>query len=176
VQVFFRCFRDSIRVPRIENRVLSISEDYYRVPRIRGNGVPTIREIGSLQVQTGYLTFSLKQPRPVVLKLGVNYPLRIICDSSGDNAESNPQCFFIMSDHCEILRVIRHIRHLDLGNRSNKFGNRWFRHLKSIGHTFDSKRFDWISLLMPRGLKFYCRISVALWRNRTKFPCILENT
>jgi len=41
------CFRDRIRVPRIENRV----------PKIRENGVPRIREIGSLQVHTGYLTF-----------------------------------------------------------------------------------------------------------------------
>jgi len=38
-----RCFRDPIRVPRIENRVRRI------------------REIGSLRVHTGYLTFSLKK-------------------------------------------------------------------------------------------------------------------
>jgi len=36
------CFRDSIRVPRIENRV------------------PRIREIGSLKIHTRYLMFSLK--------------------------------------------------------------------------------------------------------------------
>ena len=42
-QGFLRCFRDPIRVPVIE----------YRVPRIR--------EIGSLQVHTGYLTFSLRK-------------------------------------------------------------------------------------------------------------------
>ena len=41
---FSRCFRDPNRVPSIENRV------------------PRIREIGSLQVHTGYLTFSLKKP------------------------------------------------------------------------------------------------------------------
>jgi len=41
---FLRCFRDAIRVPRMENRV------------------PRIREIGYLQVHTGYLTFSLKNP------------------------------------------------------------------------------------------------------------------
>jgi len=40
---FLRRFRDPIRVPRIENRV------------------PRIREIGSLQVHTGYLTCSLKK-------------------------------------------------------------------------------------------------------------------
>jgi len=49
---FLRCFRDPIRVPRIENQV----------PRIRENRVPRIREIGSLQVHMGYLTFSLKKP------------------------------------------------------------------------------------------------------------------
>jgi len=48
-----RCFRDPIRVPRIENRVPRTSENYHRVPRIR--------EIGSLQVYTGYPTFSLKK-------------------------------------------------------------------------------------------------------------------
>jgi len=41
-QVFLECFSDPNRVPRIENRV------------------PRIREIGSLQVHTGYLTFCLK--------------------------------------------------------------------------------------------------------------------
>ena len=45
-QVFLRRFRDPIRVPRIR-------ENYHRVPRIR--------EIGSLQIHTGYLTFSLKK-------------------------------------------------------------------------------------------------------------------
>ena len=35
------------------------------------------------------------------------------------------------------------------------------RHLKSIGHTLDSKRFDWISFLIPEGLIFYCPISVT---------------
>jgi len=33
--------------------------------------------------------------------------------------------FYIMSDHCEILWVIRHSCYLDLGNSSNKFGNHW---------------------------------------------------
>jgi len=50
---FLRCFKDPIRVPRIENRVLRITESHHRVPRIR--------EIGSLQVHIGYLTFSLKK-------------------------------------------------------------------------------------------------------------------
>jgi len=40
---FLRRFRDPIRAPRISNRV------------------PRIREIGSLQIQTGFLTFSLKK-------------------------------------------------------------------------------------------------------------------
>ena len=41
--VFLRRFRDPIRVPRISNRV------------------PRIREIRSLQIQAGFLTFSLKK-------------------------------------------------------------------------------------------------------------------
>ena len=48
-----RRFRDPNRVPRIR-------ENYHRVPKIRENRVPRIREIGSLQIQTGFLTFSLK--------------------------------------------------------------------------------------------------------------------
>jgi len=40
---FIRRFRDPIRVPRISNRV------------------SRIREIGSLQIHTGYQTFSLKK-------------------------------------------------------------------------------------------------------------------
>jgi len=46
IRVSLRCFRDPIRVPRIENRV----------PRIKENRVPRIREIGSLQIHIGYLT------------------------------------------------------------------------------------------------------------------------
>ena len=60
-QGFLRCFRDPIRVPRISNRVPRIRENYHRVPTIRENRVPRIREIGSLQVHTGHLTFSLKK-------------------------------------------------------------------------------------------------------------------
>ena len=39
---------------------------FYRVPKIRENRVPRIREIGSLQVHydSGYLTFSLKKNCP----------------------------------------------------------------------------------------------------------------
>jgi len=58
---FLRCFRDQIRVPRIENRVPRISENYHRAPRIRENRVSRIREIGSLHVHTGKLTVSLKK-------------------------------------------------------------------------------------------------------------------
>ena len=61
-QVFSRRFRDPIQIPRISSRVPRISENYYRVPKIRENRVPRIREIGSLQIHTGYLTFSLKKP------------------------------------------------------------------------------------------------------------------
>jgi len=34
ISLFLRCFRDPIRVPRIENRVPRISENYHWVPRI----------------------------------------------------------------------------------------------------------------------------------------------
>jgi len=61
MQGFLRCFRDPIRVPRIESRVPRIRENYHQVPRIRENEVPRITEIGSLLVHTGYLTFSLKK-------------------------------------------------------------------------------------------------------------------
>ena len=60
-QGFLRCFRDPFRVPRIENRAPRISENHHRVPGIKENRVPRIREIGSLQVHIGYLTFSLKK-------------------------------------------------------------------------------------------------------------------
>jgi len=50
---FLSCFRDPIRVSRISNRVPRIRENYHRVPKIRENRVPRIREIGSLQIQTG---------------------------------------------------------------------------------------------------------------------------
>ena len=59
---FLRRFRDQIRVPRISNRVPRIRENYHRVPKIRKNPVPRIGEIGSLQIQTEFLTFSLKKP------------------------------------------------------------------------------------------------------------------
>ena len=49
-----RCFRDPIRVLRIENRVPRISENDHRVPKIRENRVPRISEVGSLQFHTGY--------------------------------------------------------------------------------------------------------------------------
>jgi len=61
-RVFFKCFRDPIRVPRINNWVPRIRQNYHRVPGIRENRVPRIREIGFLQVHTGHLTFSLKKP------------------------------------------------------------------------------------------------------------------
>jgi len=52
---FSRRFRDPIRVPRISNRVSRIRENYHRAPKIRDNWIPRIREIGSLQIQTGFL-------------------------------------------------------------------------------------------------------------------------
>jgi len=50
-----------IWVPKIENRVPKIPENYHPVSGIRANRVLSIREIGSLQVHTRYLTFSLKK-------------------------------------------------------------------------------------------------------------------
>jgi len=60
-QGFLRRFRDPIWVPRISNRVPRIRENYHRVAKIRENRVPRIREIGSLQIHTGFLTFSFKK-------------------------------------------------------------------------------------------------------------------
>jgi len=54
---------DPVRVPRFENRVPKVRENYHRVP--------SIREIGALQVDTGHLSFSLKNPAP-----GVHLPFR----------------------------------------------------------------------------------------------------
>jgi len=62
-QVFLKRFRDPIRVPRIR-------EKYHRDPTLRENRVPKIREIGSLQIHSGYLTFSLKKDLlKVIIKL-----------------------------------------------------------------------------------------------------------
>jgi len=47
---FLRCLRDPIRVPRIENRVPRIKENYHQVLRIGENRVPRIRESGPYRV------------------------------------------------------------------------------------------------------------------------------
>jgi len=60
-RLFLRRFRDPIRLPRIENWVPRIRWNGFLLPRIRENRVLRIREIGSLPVHTGYLTFSLKK-------------------------------------------------------------------------------------------------------------------
>ena len=59
--VFLMCFRDPIHVHRIENGVPRIRENYQWVPKIRKNRVLRIREIRSVQIHTGYQTFSLKK-------------------------------------------------------------------------------------------------------------------
>ena len=61
MQSFLKRFRDPIRVHRISKWVPRIRKNYHRVPKIRENLVPRIREIGPLQIQTGFLTFSLKE-------------------------------------------------------------------------------------------------------------------
>jgi len=69
MQVFLRCLRDPHRVPRISNWVSRIRENCNWVPKIRENRVPRIREIGSLQIHTRFLTFSLKKTVWCVLLL-----------------------------------------------------------------------------------------------------------
>jgi len=75
-------------------------------------------------------------PKTVVPKLGVNYPLGVICDSSGVNAKPKPHCCSVLwaitakeifNLKCEkfLLREIRHNRYLDLGNGSDRFWNHW---------------------------------------------------
>ena len=59
-RVSLRCFRDPFWLPIISNRFPRIKENYHRVPKIRENRVPRIREIGFLQILTRFLTFSLK--------------------------------------------------------------------------------------------------------------------
>ena len=54
IRGFLRRFKDPFRVPRIR-------ENYHRVPKTRENRAPRIREIGSLQIHTGFLTLSLKK-------------------------------------------------------------------------------------------------------------------
>jgi len=42
--------------------------------------------------------------------------------TSGSRAIGSRPLFYIVSDHCEILRVIRHNRYLDLGNGRTSLG------------------------------------------------------
>jgi len=65
---FLRCFRDPIRVPRIENRV------------------PRIREIGSLQFHTGYFIIFLKKNLVKVITESLHYVSYFFCFG---------RCFFI---------------------------------------------------------------------------------
>jgi len=55
--------------------------------------------------------------KAMVPKLGVNYPLEIIYNSSRGNAEPKPQfCSALFFLWRKILRVVRHNRYYDLGN------------------------------------------------------------
>jgi len=65
-RVFLRRFRDPIRIPKISNGVPRIRDNYHRVLKIREIRIPRIREIGSLQIHTGYLKFSLKRKLQLV--------------------------------------------------------------------------------------------------------------
>jgi len=55
---FVRCFRDPNRVPRIENQVPKIRENYHRVPKIRENRVPR----GPYRVSNIFLKKTLVTP------------------------------------------------------------------------------------------------------------------
>ena len=61
--------------------------------------------------------------RPIFPKLGANYPLWVMCNSSRDNAEPKPQCCSVLLFLWrKILRVIRHNRYYDLSYGSNILG------------------------------------------------------
>ena len=73
------------------------------------------------------LAWSFKSVLP---KLKVNHPIT----AGGNMRIFKGQCgnkttvlFCIMSDHCEMLRGVKHNRHLDLGNGSNKFRDHYFK-------------------------------------------------
>ena len=59
-------------------------------------------------------------------------PLRGNMRFLGGSCGTKTKMFCVMNDHCEIWRVIRHTRYLDLGNGSTKFGNHWCRHCRSV--------------------------------------------
>ena len=63
---------DPVRVPRIENRAPRIRKNHHRVPRIR--------EIGSIHVHIGYLTFSLKKKLLVITSLLASIDLQSASD------------------------------------------------------------------------------------------------
>jgi len=80
--------------------------------------------------------FLFHSSMPVVPKLGVNYPLGVICGTSGGNVEPKRQICSVLwaitwkeifDIKCEkfLLRVIRHNLYLHLGKDSKKFGNHW---------------------------------------------------
>jgi len=71
---------DPVRVPRIENRAPRIRKNHHRVPRIKENRVPRIREIGSIHVHIGYLTFSLKKKLLVITSLLASIDLQSASD------------------------------------------------------------------------------------------------
>jgi len=72
----------------------------------------------------------------VVPKLGVNYPSRVLCDSSMSNAEPKSQCLsvlwvitakeiFDLKNEKFLLGLITQNHYVDSDNVSNKFGNDW---------------------------------------------------
>jgi len=67
-QGFLRCFRDPIRVLRVESRVPRIRENYHWLPRTRENRAPRIREIGSLQIHTEWRVPNIFLKKNLVLR------------------------------------------------------------------------------------------------------------
>jgi len=97
--VFLRRFRDPIRIPRIR-------ENYHRVPKIRENRVPRIREIGSLQIQIGFLTFSLKKTcisssRSNKIKRMENSGMISTKRNHSRLAESHMADYYLIDEECE---------------------------------------------------------------------------
>jgi len=71
IVAFFEVFKDPIWVLRIEKLLSRVNGNYHWVPRLR--------EIESLQVHTGYLTFSLKKTGNTVQSLRTNEHSELCC-------------------------------------------------------------------------------------------------
>jgi len=95
-QGFLKRFRDPIRVP-------GMRESYHRVLKIRENRVPRIRGIGSPQIRTGFLTFSLKKP---ALNENIQFSGNFLTLSTHGLLHLAINCFGTRSKNAESLRII----------------------------------------------------------------------